>query len=279
MQLRCSHSCVTAGGGTVKIRTAVGSSVGMKRKINQDNFYINGCINKRRAKAFLKGWRPSEREQVLSVCDGMGGEQLGEVASLIAVEGLGKYSERYSNLFERFHEHVEAYVQSANRAVCSFAEDNGGIKCGSTVALLCISPKKAEAVAANVGDTKIYFYSDGKLNKVSVDHNVAQSLVTLGVITQEEARVHRDKSKLTQYLGIEPARMQIEAAISDNIMLKKGDMFLMCSDGLTDMMDEQQIKAALETKCSLKKKCKMLVDCANSNGGKDNVTVVLAGAE
>lgn len=263
----------------VKIRTVVASSIGNKRKINQDNFYVNGYINKKFRKNVLKAWAPSKKEQILSVCDGMGGENYGEIASLIAVKKLGKYCERYTNLLERFNEHADTYVQSANNAICSFITQNNGSVSGSTVALLCISPEKSEAVTANVGDTKVFFFSDGELKKMSVDHNMAQSLVNLGVISEEEARVHRDKSKLTQHLGIFPGEMKIEPAVSDNIMLKKGDLFLICSDGLTDMVDFDRIQECLMMKASLKKRCKVLIDEANKNGGKDNITVILAQAE
>jgi protein phosphatase len=147
---------------------------------------------------------------------------------------------------------------------------------GSTLALLYIEPNKKEAVSANVGDSKIYIYRDGELKKISQDHNQAQSLVELGVITYEQALRHKSKSKLTQHLGIFPNELVIEPFISDAIMLKKGDIFLMCSDGLTDMLTEETIKELLSLKITLKKKAFKMVKEANKCGGNDNITVIIA---
>jgi len=144
------------------------------------------------------------------------------------------------------------------------------------MALLCISPEKKEAVASNVGDSKVFLFRKEVLKKISEDHNQAQSLVNLGLITEEEARIHKDKSKLTQYLGIFQEEMVLEPYVTDNIILEKEDIFLICSDGLTDMLSYTDIAQILKTDISLKDKCKKLVNNANNKGGNDNITVVLA---
>ena len=260
----------------MKCKTVVCSSVGMKRKINQDNFYVNGFINEEQERYILKSYFSSKKEQVLCVCDGMGGEKYGEVASYISVKKLISYKGRYSNLINRFSEHMNSYVQSANNAICSFVQENNGERSGSTMALLCISPEKNEAVAANVGDTKVFLLRDKELKRISEDHNQAQSLANLGLISEEEARTHKDKSKLTQHLGIFQEEMMLEPYITDNIILKKNDLFLVCSDGLTDMLDYSEIADILNRDTTLKKICRKLIEVANTKGGDDNITAILA---
>lgn len=199
------------------------------------------------------------------------------LASYISVKKLISYKERYSNLINRFDEHMNAYVQSANNAICTFIQENNGERSGSTMALLCISPEKKEAVASNVGDSKVFLYRKSELKKISEDHNQAQTLVNLGMITEDEARTHKDKSKLTQHLGIFQDEMVLEPYITDNIIIEKDDLFMICSDGLTDMLSYDEIGNILNDNISLKDKCKKLVEKANEKGGEDNITVVLAG--
>lgn len=171
---------------------------------------------------------------------------------------------------------VEEYVQSANKNICTYIKNNNGERMGSTMAALCISPKEREAVAANVGDGKVYLFRDGRLKKLSEDHNQAQSMVNIGIITEEEARTHKDKSKLTQFLGIFQNEMIIEPFLSDNIMIRKNDIFLLCSDGLTDMLTHKEIEEILSGKNGAGSKVRSLVECANQKGGNDNITVILA---
>lgn len=259
----------------MKCKTVVCTSVGKKRKINQDNFYVNGFINNKQKEYILKSFFSSKSEQVLCICDGMGGEKYGEIASYIAVKKLISYKERYSNLITRFEEHMNSYTQSANNAVCAFMVENNGERSGSTMALLCVSPQKNEAVASNLGDTKIFRFKDSKLQKLSRDHNQAQNLVDLKMITEDEARTHKEKSSLTQHLGVFQEEMILEPYVSDNVVLSDNDIFLICSDGLTDMLTYKEIETILSEKKSLKKKAKKLVDKANDNGGDDNITVIL----
>lgn len=262
----------------MRIKTAVCTSVGMKRKSNQDNFYVNGFVNKSNKQFLLKKFLSSKKEQILCICDGMGGEKNGDVASFIAVESLDKYRKKYSNLFSRFDEHMNAYVQSANKNICIYIKNNDGERMGTTMVTICISPENDEAVVANVGDSKAYLYRNEVMKKISEDHNQAQSMVNIGIISEEEARTHKDKSKLTQYLGIFQNEMLIEPFLSDNIIMRKNDIFLLCSDGLTDMLENREIENVLKQKNGIKYKAKKLVDIANRKGGKDNITIILAQA-
>lgn len=260
----------------MRVKTAVCSSIGKKRKINQDNFYLNGLLNGKYYSHFDSSNFSSKKEQILAVCDGMGGEKHGEIASYISVKKLKDYDGKYSNLFNRFPEHIKKYTESSNKAICEYMMYHGNERMGSTFAILCISPENKEAIAANLGDSKIYYFHAENLKKISEDHNQAQSLVNMEMITEEEAREHPGKSKLTQHLGIFPNEMLLEPYISENIMLSKGDIFLICSDGLTDMLSDDEILDYMRTKERLSKRCKQLVKKAEEKGGKDNITVIIA---
>ena len=212
----------------------------------------------------------------MAICDGMGGEQDGEIAAYIAVKQLKAYQKRHPGILDSFNAHINMYVKSANYAMCEYMKNHEGIRMGSTVSILCIHPQKHEAVAGNVGDSKAFLFRSQKLKKLSEDHNEAQSMVALGIITEEESRTHKAKSTLTQHLGIFQEEMVIEPFVSDTVMLKQGDIFLLCSDGLTDMLAYQDIEMILQKKGKLLTMAKRLVKQANANGGKDNVTVLMA---
>lgn len=260
----------------MKTKVAVCTSIGQKRKNNQDNFYVNGTVNDNKKEYIFKSFLKSKGEQVLAICDGMGGEMHGEIASYIAVKKLDSYNKKYSNLITRFEEHIYAYVESANKALCEYIYAHDNERMGTTLALLCISTEHNEAIAANVGDSKVFFLRGDTFLKITEDHNQAQTLVDLNVITEEEARLNPNKSILTQHLGIYPSEMVLEPYISDTIMLQANDIFLLCSDGLTDMLTNEEISECLKAKKDLDYRCKELVDKANQKGGRDNITVILA---
>jgi len=258
----------------MKCKTIVCSSVGKKRKINQDNFFASGKINAKFKTFVMRTFKKVRTERTYAVCDGMGGEKYGEIAALICVKLLDKYIKKYKKLFEKFDEHVQCYITNANKALCKVVSENGKGRMGSTVAMLCIAPERASAILANVGDTKVLLYRNGELERISEDHNEAQSLVNMGMITEEEARTHKDKSKLTQHLGIFSNEIILEPYISDYIPIYAGDVFLICSDGLTDMLSYTEIKDILVSEKKLKKAVKRLIAKANERGGNDNITVV-----
>lgn len=266
---------ILAGVKCMRTKVAVCSDVGKHRGVNQDNFFINGFVNENHRTRIIRSFFASKKEQVICVCDGMGGEMHGEIASLIAVKKMRSYSDKHGRFIDDFEQHAKTYIDRANKAICDYIDTHDRETMGSTLALLCISIKNRFAMAANVGDSKIFLFRAGILTKLSIDHNEAQRLVDLEIISEEEARTHKDKSKLTQHLGIPPEEMIIEPSISDSVLLNKGDMFLICSDGLTDMLNYAEITNVLSQRSSVKARCKALVDKANSNGGVDNITVVI----
>ncbi len=241
------------------------TNIGNVRKNNEDNYYVNGkfkgdpqksndvCVNKSKRSVNL-----------YAVCDGMGGQDLGEIASLTAVKAL-------KSLQDNFRENYEAYVQKSNSLVCKLIMKNGGVRSGTTFAALSIKDDTAQAV--NVGDSRIYFYRNGALKQLSEDHTNVRQLVKMNLITEEAAKTHKDRHILTQHLGIFEDELIVSPYVSEVIPLRHGDMFLLCSDGLTDMLSDKEIQYCLKKDESVTAITKSLVQAALKNGGKDNITV------
>ena len=260
----------------MKIVSAVCSATGKVRGNNQDNYYFNGKILTRmpRGNIVLHEDKRRRKEHIFAVCDGMGGEAKGEVASLIAVTELSDYCNKYKGkIFDMFEGHVEEYTQIANNAICAERKKNNYQRMGTTYILLCISNNRA--MIANIGDSKAFICRDKSLHQMNVDHTHAETLFRLGYVTKEDEKYKTDKSILTQHLGIFPNDLIIEPFISEGIELEREDVILLCSDGLTDMVDEEDIAAILSEKNGPKKKVRRLVEAALHNGGKDNITAIV----
>lgn len=251
----------------IALNAAAVTNVGKIRSNNEDNYFINGkyrknteipnseeCDNERR------------RDYVFAVCDGMGGEARGEIASLIAVKALTKYADR------KLKTSAAEYFEYANRLICEEIEKNNGVRMGSTIALVYIDEE--DAFCYNIGDSRIYFYRDGELRLISKDHTQAQSLVDMGLLKKEEASLSRGKHCLTQHLGIFPDEIIVQPDFSGGIELKKNDVLILCSDGVTDMVSEGEIKEILAEDLSAEATAHRIVEKALLAGGKDNSTAI-----
>jgi serine/threonine protein phosphatase PrpC len=199
----------------------------------------------------------------------MGGEEYGELASLTAVSVLGDFS-------RDFDARADEYIRRANEIICDAIEKNGGMRIGTTMAVLSVSGRTARAY--NIGDSRIYFMRDGVLRQISLDHTQVQRLINQGIITPEKAKTHPERHKLTQHLGIFPEEMIIEAYKAEPIEVQPGDIFLLCSDGLTDMVEDADIAAILAACGSPEEKSSALIAAALNNGGRDNVTALVVNA-
>lgn len=244
------------------------SNVGKRRQNNEDNYYLDGNYVNSVNDIFAKSINSTEL--IVSVCDGMGGEEAGEVASQIAVESLNKC---YKYLLDNnlSDSAIEKYVNYSNDLICGEIK-----KCkkrmGTTYTLLGI--KDGVVTASNIGDSRIYKYSNGVLEQISHDHTEAQSMVDAGVVSAEESMKIPEKHRLTQHLGIFPYEMIIEP-YTVRFPVSAGDRYLLCSDGLTDMLTNSEISAILSKKQSLKTIADELISSALNKGGRDNVTIIL----
>jgi len=242
--------------------------VGSVRENNEDNYYLCGHYKHETTQTEKSDTVVDALDECLfSVCDGMGGEELGELASLIAVSTLREFE-------SRFDSQVGRYVANANRLICNEIMTHGGKRIGTTFAALYV--RDGTAHAYNIGDSRIYAFRDNELVQISKDHTHVQNLVNMGVLSETAARTHPERHKLTQHFGIFPEEMVIEPHASEPFCVKSGDIFLLCSDGLTDMLSDAEISDVLRTKCSLEDREQMLLSAALARGGVDNITLILA---
>ena len=247
---------------------AARTHTGRVRSNNEDNFYLQGRYREDVEQGEDEAvCRASDRRFLAAVADGMGGEEQGEKASLMAVRALKPCS------FGEISSQAAAAVDEANREICEEIENQGGRRMGSTLVSLYMDEGKA--VCCNVGDSRAYLLREGKLSQLSVDHNKAGRMVELGVLTPEQAARHPSRHELTQHLGIFADEMVIEPAVSQTVELEDGDLFLLCSDGLTDMVSMEDMKAVLSGGVSPQEMAKELVRLALAGGGRDNVTVIV----
>lgn len=144
---------------------------------------------------------------------------------------------------------------------------------GTTLTALYLDQGKA--ICCNVGDSRCYFMRAGALRQLSADHTEAQQMVNMGILSPEQARKSKSWHKLTQHLGIFPEEFVIEPHFGPPLVLKSGDVFLLCSDGLTDMAADEQIAEILNTGKNAEQTADALVKLALSQGGRDNVTALV----
>ncbi len=249
------------------------TDAGRVRSGNEDNFYLDGKLRKNTeiSSMALKG-TAGERPFLAAVCDGMGGEQRGEEASLLAAASL------FPVPLEELPAAAVRGVQLANGRICERIRAVGGVRMGSTLSALYID--RGQALVCHVGDSRIYLYRRGSLSRLTDDQTRAASLVRMGLLSQEEAENHPGRHELSQYLGIFEEEMVLEPQLAGPFPLEPGDWLLLCSDGLSDMVTDQGIEKCLGGFGTAGQKAKRLVRLALKGGGRDNVTalVIRAGA-
>src|SRR6476469_7826415 len=207
------------------------------------------------------------RSPLFVVADGMGGAQAGEVASGTAVEvfqdGLPDGSEPVAS-------RLRSLVLEANARINALAQSDDALAgMGTTVTAAYVG--EGELAIAHVGDSRMYRLRDGRLERLTDDHTLVEELVRQGKLTPEEADHHPQRSIITRALGPEPG---VEPD-SFTWPGRDGDVYLICSDGLTGMVPEPQVAEILTAAGSLPAAGRALVDAANEAGGRDNITVVL----
>ena len=251
----------------VKISAGVCCHVGNVRSNNEDNFYLQRRIRRNvEQRVACAHYRGSPGAFLCAVADGMGGEQRGELASLMAVKALRPAQ------MKRARQAATQSVKRSNEAICTQMKRAGG-RMGSTLTALYIAG--GSAMCANVGDSRIYLLRAGKLTRLTRDHSKAQVLIDLHVLTPEQARGHSSQHELTRHLGIRPEEATLEPDLSPAFALREGDCFLLCSDGLYDGLTDAQIEAALAADGEPEALAKALVEQALDSGSRDNVTALV----
>ena len=208
---------------------------------------------------------------VYVVCDGMGGHVGGATASGIAVSSVLEYFSKdvYDNLIQA----LDRALIFANEQVYARAVNDVNLKGMGTTALVLLI-KGNECYIGHVGDSRIYLKSDGKLNRLTKDHSFVQNLVDSGVISDEDAESHPNKNQILKALGISP---NLEPTICQSpILPKKGDVFMLCSDGMNGMVNDQSMEMMINSS-DINLSTQTLIRAALDAGGNDNVTVTLVG--
>lgn len=206
------------------------------------------------------------------VCDGMGGENGGQVASQTAVEMIGNMLGRdiHPGIGKgEIKSVLECAVAGANAIVHDMARREPGLKgMGTTVAAVVVQESTAFILSA--GDSRVYRYAEGKVSQLTRDHTVVQLLLERGEITEDEAKIHPQRHYITRALGVEP----LLATDFMEYTLKEGESLLICSDGLYNYVSEKQMPGLLE-ECRRQESVEPLIDAANRGGGGDNITAVV----
>ncbi|HTR01891.1 MAG TPA: Stp1/IreP family PP2C-type Ser/Thr phosphatase [Thermoanaerobaculia bacterium] len=241
------------------------TDVGKKRKHNEDAYALDAT------------------EGFFVVADGMGGHAAGEVAAKITVETIGEFiaatrqKEEATWPFKYNHElhfnsnRLAVAIEKANERVMAAVAAQPWLKGMGTTVVAGLLNEKILSLA-HVGDSRAYLFRDGELTRLTDDHSWVHEQVAAGILTEEEAKTHPLKNVVTRALGggpsVSPDLREME--------FRTGDAFLLCSDGLTTMLSDEEIRDSVVASGDhdSEKLCQALVDLANEKGGVDNITVV-----
>jgi PPM family protein phosphatase len=222
------------------------TDTGRQRNANEDSFFT--------------------RAPVFVVADGMGGAQAGEVASKAAAEAFA--GDLASAPPERV---LRETIEGANRTIHRHAREDPGLAgMGTTITAAIVDPEAEEVAIGHVGDSRAYRLRNGRLERLTRDHSLVEEMRRKGQLTEAQAEDHPQRSIITRALGPEP---EVEVDLQ-TVPAQAGDVFLICSDGLTTMLDDDHIARLLGRASTMQTAVRALVDEANRAGGRDNITVV-----
>ncbi len=235
----------------MKLRACAKTDIGLTRKNNEDLYFIDKEL------------------ELFIVADGMGGHAAGEVASRLAVKTVHQSLQATGATKSQVRQLKQA-IEKANQAVANAARDNSTWQ-GMGTTLTVLQLQQQQAFLAHVGDSRAYRLRNNELEQLSDDHSLVGEQLRQGIISTEEARASGLGNILLQAVGISP-ELNI---CQKEFPLTTGDRFLLCSDGLTDMLTDAEIKQILQQDNALDQLCDELVDRALGAGGKDNITIVI----
>lgn len=229
------------------------TDVGKVRPRNEDSFLVHTEIG------------------VFAVADGMGGHIAGDIASRTALDAVAASL----TIAPTDEKTVHSAMKLANLTVWERGEterDKAGM--GTTLTTLAFTPQRTESIIGHVGDTRVYRLRGGELEQLTRDHTVAWEMIERGQLTKSSARRHPLSSMLQRSIG---TRADVDIDIA-RAPVESGDLYLVCSDGLTGMMDDEDLLTLLAQEKPLDQLCQELIEAANLRGGVDNITAVLVKA-
>ncbi len=258
----------------IKANVCAVTHSGRIRRENEDNYSLNGRLTAtgdlKKGSAFVQTMKEPFH---LAVCDGMGGESHGDVASGVATQTIAAHAANVYESGEDFSFAISNSLVEANSRICEEIEARGK-RMGTTLA--AVYAVKGKLYCVNIGDTRIYHYSKGILEQISFDHTHAQTIIDAGEAMADEINYIPDAKKLTRHLGVFPNEANLSPNISVIDDIDDGDIVLLCSDGLTDMLADDEITAVLSTAENAQTCASKLVRLALEKGGKDNITAIAA---
>jgi len=252
----------------MRVRFAGATDVGQKRTHNEDAIYM------------------PDQERLLVVADGMGGHASGDVASKMAVDTMAQFFHATGEspeitwpfMVNRDGRHDEnrliTGVKLANLKIYELAQSNSRLK-GMGTTLVAIYFTEDRVLIAHVGDSRVYLISDGEMQQITEDHSLLNDYIKMKRIGPDEVHKFPHKNVIVRALGM---RDQVLVDLLTR-QPRLGDVYLLCSDGLCDMVDDNTIQEVVKAEQNLDNCCNRLVALANENGGADNITVALARVE
>jgi len=232
------------------------SDIGKVRRENEDSFYIPN---------------PEDEIKLFLVADGIGGQSHGKFASMMAIEEIIKFFiKNYAN-YTNYNELVRDAIKCANSTVLDLASSREEFT-GMGTTLVSALINNDELLLSNAGDSRCYIIRKGIISQLTVDNSYVQYLLEQGAISTEEAHNHPQRNLITKAIGLE-SNIDIDI---DSIKLYPGDILLLCTDGLTSMLsDEEILHIILKKKGNIEQATESLVNSAKDNGGTDNITAIL----
>ena len=242
----------------MKLQLNIGSysDVGRARDINEDFF----------------GSFSGSYGNLLMVCDGMGGHKGGEIASRLAIETVSNYFEKLNGDYA-ISEEINKSLETANKSIILKAKDPELSNMGSTIVLALV--KNGLVYYSSLGDSRIYKIRNEAIEQITKDNSLVQQMLDSNIITEDEAKIHPKKNVITKALGTND---ELQPEIYEPFKLKVNDKLILCTDGLTAHVDDEEI-LELTKDYTPQEAAQKLVGLANKRGGTDNITVLIAAAD
>lgn len=236
--------------------------MGYVRGNNEDNFYYCGQYESLEHYSMEEPYADkadTAKQRMYGVFDGMGGEQAGEIASYAAVKAVSE-----NPINDLTKQGLRDFIRALNEKICKTAEEGKFRQIGTTATVLIFKDGKAHLV--NVGDSPAFLFREGVMHLISEKHTDEALL--------RQYQIQGRKPQLTQFLGIPEQEFLLEPYIGE-VNVREGDLFLLCSDGLTDLLSEYEIGRILAKKQPVRQMVKQLCSEALSRGGMDNITIIV----
>lgn len=243
------------------MRSVGKTDIGLVRKVNEDSFLCEQLVG-------------IDNTYLYIVADGMGGHNAGEVASSMAVQEVASYIKKNIEVLMLGDKDIQDLLRNAilyanDKVYKTSIKKSNCLGMGTTLSM--VLAKGSSAYIGHVGDSRIYLIRDNEISRLTEDHSLVAELIKRGTIKPEEANNHPQKNVITRALGTE---YSIESDVSRWDM-KRGDLILICTDGLSNVVYEKDMVCVLEGTSDLNEACELLIEKAKEKGGFDNITAIV----